>query len=55
MHKQKCLKDFKCDMSDKYPVTDMLTEKGFYLPSSSNLKKTEIRYICNLIKRFKDI
>ncbi len=55
MHKQKCLKDFKCNMSGKYPITDMLTEKGFYLPSSSNLKKSEIKYICNLIKNFKEI
>jgi perosamine synthetase len=55
MHKQKCLKDFKCNMSGKYPITDMLTEKGFYLPSSSNLKKSEIKYICNLIKNFKKI
>ena len=55
MHKQKCLKDFKCNMNDKYPITDMLTEKGFYLPSSSNLKKTEIKYICDLIKNFKKI
>lgn len=53
MHKQECLKKFKCDMNDKYPVTDMLTETGFYLPSSSNLKKSDIKYICNLIKEFK--
>ena len=55
MHKQKCLKKFKCNMSDKYPITDRLTEEGFYLPSSSNLTKTEIKYICDLIKSFKKI
>lgn len=55
MHRQKCLKVFKCNMKGSYPVTDMLTEKGFYLPSSSNLKKSEIKYICNLISDFRKI
>lgn len=52
MHKQKCLKDFKCNMKGLYPVTDKLTQMGFYLPSSSSLKKTGIKYICCLISDF---
>lgn len=52
MHKQKCLKDFKCNMRDLYPITDKLTQTGFYLPSSSNLKRSEIKYICDLISQF---
>ena len=40
MHRQKC------------PVTDNLTQNGFYLPSASNLSEDDIKYICNLIKEF---
>ena len=52
MHRQKCLLDFCCDGSGDYPVTDNLTENGFYLPSASNLTKDDIEYICKLIKEF---
>ena len=52
MHRQKCLLDFGCDCQGEYPVTDNLTQNGFYLPSASNLSEDDIKYICNLIKEF---
>jgi perosamine synthetase len=50
MHKQPCLKKYGADCSEEYPVTEKLTANGFYLPSASNLKKSEIEFICNIIK-----
>ena len=52
MHRQKCLLDFGCNCQGEYPVTDNLTQNGFYLPSASNLSEDDIKYICNLIKEF---
>ncbi len=52
MHRQKCLKDFGCNMSGDYPVTENLTQNGLYLPSASSLKEEQIKYICRLIKDF---
>lgn len=53
MSKQKSLKDFGCDCSGSYPVTDWLSDNGFYLPSASSLTEDQIKYICNVIKDFK--
>lgn len=53
MHRQKSLKDFGCDCSGEYPVTDWLTENGCYLPSASSLTEKQIDYICSIIKDFK--
>ena len=53
MSKQKSLKDFGCDCSGSYPVTDWLSDNGFYLPSASSLTEVQIKYICNVIKEFK--
>ena len=36
----------------KYPVSDYLTKTGLYLPSGSGLKRSEIKYICNIIREF---
>lgn len=53
MHRQKFLKDYGCDMKGNYPVSDNLTENGFYLPSASSLTEEQIKYICETIKEFK--
>lgn len=53
MHRQKALIKYGCDCSDTYPITDWLTENGFYLPSASSLTEETIKYICNVIKEFK--
>ncbi len=50
MHRQKSLRDYGCDCSGKYPYTDWLAENGFYLPSSSGLKKIEAIKICEIIR-----
>ncbi len=52
MHRQKALKDFGCDCDGDYPVTDMLSDNGFYLPSASNLGSDKIDYISSVIKEF---
>ncbi len=50
MHRQESLRKYGCDCSGAYPVTDWLTENGFYLPSGSNLTKEEIEFICAMIE-----
>jgi perosamine synthetase len=49
MHQQESLRKYGCDCSGNYDVCEMLTEKGFYLPSGSNLTEEEIVFICNKI------
>lgn len=52
MHNQKAMKDYGCDCSGAYPVSDWLTSNGFYLPSASNLQRSDIEYICEGILEF---
>ena len=52
MHNQKSLKEFGCDTSGNYPVSDWLTQNGLYLPSASNLSREQIKLICELITSF---
>lgn len=52
MAKQKSLRDYGCDCGGEYPVTDMLSDNGFYLPSGSGLKREEIEMICKVIKNY---
>lgn len=52
MHRQKSLKNFGCNCSGEYPVTDWLSQNGFYLPSASSLRKEQIIQICDVIKDF---
>ncbi len=49
---QPALQKYGCDCSGKYPVTDFLSDNGFYLPSASNLQDEDIKYICDVIKGF---
>jgi perosamine synthetase len=49
MHRQESLKKHGCNCSGSYPVTDWLTENGFYLPSGSNLQEEEIAFICKKV------
>ena len=53
MHRQKSLKDFGCDCSGSYPVTDEIAQKGLYLPSGSGLKAEQIDFICDTIRKIK--
>ncbi len=52
MHRQKSLENFGCNCSGEYPVTDWLSQNGFYLPSASSLREEQIVYICDVIKDF---
>ncbi len=54
MHKQKSLADYGCDCSSSYPITDYLSQCGFYLPSASSLTEDDIEMICNIIIDFKN-
>ena len=53
MHKQKSLKQYGCDCSAGYPITDWLSENGLYLPSGSGLTESDIARICDLIISFR--
>jgi len=53
MHRQKALTQYGCDCGDNYPVTNWLSENGFYLPSGSGLVETDIAKICGLIIDFR--
>ena len=53
MHKQKALFHYGCDCKADYPVTDILSKNGFYLPSGSGLTEQEISRICEYIFNFK--
>jgi perosamine synthetase len=50
MHHQPSLLKFGCDGTGNYPITDNLAQNGLYLPSASNLKEDEIKYICDVIR-----
>jgi perosamine synthetase len=52
MSRQKSLQGYGCDCSGLYPVTDWLSENGFYLPSASNLTEETIKFICNTLKLY---
>lgn len=53
MHKQPGLLDYGCSGNGKYPVTDWLSENGFYLPSASTLTEETIAKICKIIADFR--
>ena len=52
MHHQPSLKQYGCDCTGHYPVTEYLTASGLYLPSASSLSAENIEYICQTIKQF---
>jgi perosamine synthetase len=53
MHRQPALQKYGCDCNGKYPVSDWLAESGLYLPSGSNLKEKDIKYICGTINNLR--
>lgn len=52
MSRQDSLKKYGCDHNGRYPITDWLSENGFYLPSGSGLKREDIKRICDVIRTF---
>ena len=53
MHRQPSLRKYGCDCSGEYPVSELLADNGFYLPSASSLSEDDIRYICQTIADFR--
>lgn len=53
MHRQPSLEKNGCDCSGSYPISDWLTENGFYLPSASCLTEDTIMMICETIASYK--
>ncbi len=53
MSRQPALIKYGCDCSGEYPVTDHLSDNGFYLPSASNLSEDNIARICDVIREFR--
>ena len=53
MHRQPSLRKYGCDCSGEYPVSELLADNGFYLPSASSLSEDDISYICQTISDFR--
>jgi perosamine synthetase len=52
MHSQPSLLKFGCSGKGEYVVTENLGSNGLYLPSASNLKEEQIKFICKIIENF---
>lgn len=50
MHQQPVFKKMGLFRGEKYPVSELLSKRGLYLPSGSGLKKEQIKFICDSIK-----
>jgi perosamine synthetase len=55
MHQQPVFQEMGLFNGEKYPVAEVLAQKGLYLPSSSRLKKEEIESVCQAIKKIRGI
>lgn len=51
MHRQPALEQFFARNSGTFPVTDLLAENGFYLPSASLLTDEQVECICSTLKQ----
>ena len=51
LHKQGALRIYY-NKKDKFPVTDSLSERGFYLPSGLNITDEQIERVAQAIKKF---
>jgi perosamine synthetase len=49
MNQQPVFRSMRLFEGEQYPVAEGLSRKGLYLPSSSGLKRDEIRYVCKSI------
>lgn len=53
MHRQPALKKYGCDCGGSFPVSDMLADNGFYLPSGSGLSDSDIHRVCDVVAAFR--
>ena len=51
MHLQPALKKYGADCSGAFPVSERLSENGFYLPSGSSLTEGQINAVCASLKK----
>ena len=49
MHKQKIFKNVIQSKNKKFPIADLLSKNGFYIPTGMNITKKEIKYISTSI------
>jgi perosamine synthetase len=42
---------YKAFKGQRYPVSEMLCQRGFYLPSASSLRPNQIKYITEVIQQ----
>ncbi len=55
MHRQPVFKNLKFFNDNKsFPITDELSDYGLYLPSGLKLKKSEIKYVCETLRKIFD-
>lgn len=47
----KYLKSYNIIDDSKYPVTELISKRGFYLPSGFNLLEDDIKFVCNSLKK----
>ncbi len=55
MHQQPVLKQRGLVDRERFPVAEKISREGLYLPSGSGLKKSEIEYICDSIRKIRKI
>lgn len=53
LHNQPFLKKSRLASKQRFPVAEDIARRGLYLPSGSGLKKKEIEYVCDCIKKIK--
>lgn len=53
MHQQPVLKKMGIVKKGRYPVAEDIAKRGLYLPSGSGLKKKEIEYVCDCIRKIR--
>lgn len=51
LHCQPVLREFGLFENESYPVTEKASKYGFYLPSGLALKKEQIDYVCDSLKK----
>lgn len=52
MHKHPAMQKFGCDCSGNLPISCLLADTGFYLPSQASVQEKEVREICQAIREF---
>jgi perosamine synthetase len=53
MNEQPVFKEMGLFKGEKYPVSEEISRRGFYLPSGSGLSEEQITYVCDSIKEIK--